>query len=87
VLTTHPFYRRDQEKVELYLYSPSGPSGLLRVPLHFNWIGPMLSSNCLLEHVVKGKIKGIKDVRGRQIRRRKQLLGDVKEKRGPCNLK
>jgi hypothetical protein len=30
-----PFYSRGQERVELYLYPPSGPSGLLGVPLTF----------------------------------------------------
>jgi len=39
--------------------------------------------NCLLKHVVKGKIEGTK----RRKRRRKQLLDDLKQKRRFWNLK
>jgi hypothetical protein len=42
-----------------------------------NWIGHILRRNCLLKHVIEGKIK----VTGRQGRRRKQLLDDLKEMR------
>ena len=48
-----------------------------------NWIGHALRRNCLLTHVIKGKI-GLTGGRGR---RRKQLLGGLKEKRGYCRLK
>jgi hypothetical protein len=47
-----------------------------------NWIGHILRRNCLLKHVIKGKIEGRIEVTGRQGRRRKQLLDDLKEKRG-----
>jgi hypothetical protein len=52
-----------------------------------NWIEHILRRNRLLKHVVEGKIEGIREVTGRQRRRRKLLLGDVKEKRGYCKLK
>jgi len=37
-----------------------------------------LPRNCLLKHVNKGKI----EVKGRRGRRRKQLVGDLNEKKG-----
>jgi len=43
-----------------------------------NWIGHILRKNCLLQRVVEGKIKGRIEVTGRQGRRRKKLLGDLK---------
>ena len=36
---------------------------------------------------MEGKIEGAVEVTGKQGRRRKQLLGDFKERRGYCNLK
>jgi hypothetical protein len=47
-----------------------------------NWIGHILRRNCLLKHIIKGKIEGRIDVTGRRKRRCKQLLDDMKEKRG-----
>ena len=47
-----------------------------------NWIGHILRSNCLLIHVIGGKMGGKDTVKGRRGRRRKQLLDDLKEKRG-----
>ena len=52
-----------------------------------NWIDLMLSRNCLIKHVIEGKIEGIIQVTGRWGRRRKQLLDDLKETRGYWNLK
>jgi hypothetical protein len=46
-----------------------------------------LRRNCLIRHVIEGKIKGRMEVTGRQGRRRKQLLGDLKEKGGYWKLK
>jgi hypothetical protein len=46
-----------------------------------------LLRNCLLKQVIKGKIKGRIEVRGRRGRRRKKLLDDVKERRGYSHLK
>ena len=39
-----------------------------------------LAHNCLLKHIIEGKIDGGIEVTGRQRRRRKQLLYDRKEK-------
>jgi hypothetical protein len=52
-----------------------------------NWIGYILRRNCLLNHVVEGKIDGRIELTRRQEWRRKQLLDDLKEKRGYCALK
>jgi hypothetical protein len=49
-----------------------------------NWIGHSLRRNCLLKHVIEGKLEGRT---GRQGRRRKQLLDDLKEKRRYWKLK
>jgi hypothetical protein len=45
-----------------------------------NWIGHILRRNCLLKHMIEGKLEGRK-------RRRKQLLDDLKEKRRYWKLK
>jgi hypothetical protein len=47
-----------------------------------NWIGHFLHRNCLLEHIIEVKVERRKTVAGRQGRRRKQPLNDLKEKRG-----
>jgi hypothetical protein len=53
-----------------------------------NWIGHILRRNCLLEHVIVGKIEGRVGVTGRRRRRRSlELLGGLKEKRGYWKLK
>jgi hypothetical protein len=46
-----------------------------------NWIGHILRKNCLLKHVIEGKIKGRINVTGRRGRRSKQLLYDLKERK------
>ena len=51
-----------------------------------NWIGHILSRNCLLKQVIEGKIEGQIEVT-RQGRRRKKLLDDLKDRRGYCELK
>jgi ribosomal 50S subunit-associated protein YjgA (DUF615 family) len=53
----------------------------------FKWIGHILRRNCLLKRVIEGKIKEGLDVTGRQGRRRKKLLDDLKERRGYYHLK
>jgi hypothetical protein len=45
-----------------------------------NWIGHILRRNCLLKHVIEGKLEGRIEMTGRRGRRRKQLLDDLKEK-------
>jgi hypothetical protein len=48
-----------------------------------NWIGHILRRNCLLKHVIEGKL----EMTGRRGRKRKQLLDDLKEKRRYWKLK
>ena len=47
-----------------------------------NWIGHILRRNCLAKHVLGGKKEGRVGVTEGRERRRKQLLDDLKEKRG-----
>jgi hypothetical protein len=50
-----------------------------------NWAGHNLRSNYLLKHVTEGKIEGrVSD--GKQGRRRRQLLDDLKETREYWNM-
>ena len=51
------------------------------------WIGHILHRNCLLKHVIEGKIKGEMEVIRRRGRRRKKLLDDLKDRRGYYHLK
>jgi hypothetical protein len=51
------------------------------------WIGHTLRRNCLLQQVIKGKIKGWIEVRGQQGRRRRNLLDGLKKSRGYSHLK
>jgi hypothetical protein len=43
-----------------------------------NWIGHILRRNCLLQRVIEGKIQGVIEVTGRQRRRRRKLLDELK---------
>jgi hypothetical protein len=52
-----------------------------------NWIGHILRKNCLIQRVTEGKIQGRIEVTGRQGRRRRKLLDDLKERRGYSHLK
>jgi hypothetical protein len=52
-----------------------------------NWFRHILRRNCLLKHVIEGKLEGRIDMTGRRGRRRKQLLDDLKEKRRYWKLK
>jgi hypothetical protein len=45
-----------------------------------NWTGHILHRNCLLKHVIEGKVEGKIEVTGRRRRRRVHLLDDRKEK-------
>ena len=52
-----------------------------------NWIGHIWHRNCLLQRVTEGKIQEGTEVTGRQGRRRRKLLDDLKERRGYSHLK
>ena len=52
-----------------------------------NWTGHILRRNCLLQRVTEGNIQGGIEVTGRQGRRRRKLLDDLKERRGYPYLK
>jgi len=52
-----------------------------------NWIGHILRRNCLLQRVIEGKIKVRMEVTGRRRRRRRELLDDLKERKGYSQLK
>ena len=43
--------------------------------------------NCVLKHVIEGKVEGRIEMTGRGGRRPKQLPDDLKETRGYCELK
>jgi hypothetical protein len=45
-----------------------------------------LRRNCLLQQVIKGKIKGGIEATGRRGRRRRKLLDDLEERRGYSHL-
>jgi hypothetical protein len=52
-----------------------------------NWIGHILRRNCLLQRLIEGKMQGGIEVTGRQGRRRRKLLDDLKERKEYCHLK
>jgi len=52
-----------------------------------NWIGHIFHRNCRLQRVIEGKIQGGIEVTGRQGRRGRKLLDDIKERRGFSHLK
>ena len=52
-----------------------------------NWIGHILRRNCLLQQVIKGKIKWGIEVKGRRGRRLRKLLDDLKARKGCSYLK
>jgi hypothetical protein len=52
-----------------------------------SWTGHVLRTNCLLQQVIEGKIKGGIEVTGRRGRRNRKLLVDLKERRAYSHLK
>jgi hypothetical protein len=52
-----------------------------------NWIGQFLCSNCLLQQVIEGKIKGGIEVTGRRGRRLRKLPDDLMERGDYSHLK
>ena len=51
-----------------------------------NCVGHVFRWNCLLKHVIEGKIEGRIKVTGRRGKRRRQLTDDLKEKTGHWRL-
>ena len=54
---------------------------------HRSRLGHILRRNCLLKHVIEGKIKGEMEVTRTRWRRRRKLLDDIKDRTGYCHLK
>jgi hypothetical protein len=52
-----------------------------------NWIGHILLRKCLLRQVIEGEIKGGTEVTGRRGRRGRELLDDLKERRGYSHMR
>jgi hypothetical protein len=52
-----------------------------------DWLVHILRRNCLLKHVIKGEVEGRIEVVRRRGRRRKQLMVDLRERRGCWKLK
>ena len=52
-----------------------------------NWIGHIVHRNCIRKHIIEGKLEGEIKVTGRKGSRRKQLLNDLKERKGYWKLK
>jgi hypothetical protein len=52
-----------------------------------NWISHILRRNCLLKHIIEGKIRGRIEVTGTRGRRCTQLLDDLTEKTRHLKLK
>jgi len=52
-----------------------------------NWICHILRRNCLLQRVTEGRTQGGIEVTGRQGRRRRKLLYNLKERTGYSHLK
>jgi hypothetical protein len=51
-----------------------------------SWIGHTVRRNCFPTDVIEGKIEGGIEVTGRQGRRRKQPVNNLKERKGYCKL-
>jgi len=52
-----------------------------------NWIGHILSRNCLLKQIIEGNLKGEIEVTRRRGRRSKELVDNLKDRRGYSHLK
>jgi hypothetical protein len=50
-----------------------------------NWIGHILRGNCLLKHVIEGKLEGRIEITGRRGRRRKQLQMTLRKREDTGN--
>jgi hypothetical protein len=70
-----------------YIESRRRGISYLQIKRMADLIGHMLHRNCPLKHVNEEMIEGRVEVTGRRERRRKELLDDLKEKRGYWKLK
>jgi len=52
-----------------------------------NWIGHILRRDCLLKHVIEGKVEGRIEVTVRRGRRRRQLVENFKRRKATVYLK
>jgi len=52
-----------------------------------NWTGHISRRNCILRHVTEGKVEGRIELKGRQGRKRKKILDELKETGGYGKLK
>jgi hypothetical protein len=52
-----------------------------------NWIGHILQRDCLIKHIIEGKVEVRTEVAERRGRRRKQPLDNLKDKAGYWKLK
>ena len=52
-----------------------------------DWVGHILHRNCLLKHVIEGKLEERTKATGRRRRRRKQILDYLKERTEHCKSK
>jgi hypothetical protein len=52
-----------------------------------NWIGHILRRNCLLKHIIEGKLEGRIEMTGRRGRRRKQLGMTLRKREDTGNWK
>ena len=68
--------------VYIYIYKRIIKCRIAMAKAAFNKKRALFTSTCLLQRVIEGKIKGGIEVTGRQGRRRRKLLDDLKERRG-----
>jgi len=52
-----------------------------------NWIGHIWHGNCLLKHVIEGKVEGRREVKARRGRKREQPPYELKDTRRSWQLK
>jgi hypothetical protein len=70
-----------------YLESTSRGISCMKSKRKAKWVGYILHRNCVIRKDIEKKIKGGIEVIGRQRRRRRKLLDDLKERRGYSHLK
>jgi hypothetical protein len=75
---------RAKSKCIIYRQGEKGISYIKR--RNANCIGHVFRWNCILKHVIEGKIEGRIKVTGRRVKRRRQMTDDLKEKKGYWRL-